>query len=412
MTERARGSALQVGAGAAVAALSGVVVLAIAARTLTAEQNAGFLAYWAALFAVFAVLSGIQNEVTRAVRADRDRVGRTSPLGTGLLIGVGAALVVLLLLPVWRIAFIADGDVIAPVIMIAVAALMYAGHVASVGTLAGLGRWRGFAGLTAGEAIVRLGLTAVAALLGWGVAGFELAAAGGAVTWLAAGALLSPLRRAWAVRIDLRTAGLVRRMISAMAAAAANALLVTGFPLLMSLTTDAAVYAGAAPLVVAVSMTRAPLLMPIAAFQSMVIAAFVERPARAGAALLRLTGAVVVLAAGGGLLAALAGPWAMGLVFGPGYENTPLVLGMLVVAACFLALLVLGGSIALALDAHTVNTAGWYLALIVSVGIMLTPLGLETRTILALILGPLLGATVHLCYVFAALRRRAREDER
>src|SRR5690606_17724503 len=138
----------------------------------------------------------------------------------------------------------------------------------------------------------------------------------------------------------LRTAGLVRRMISAMAAAAANALLVTGFPLLMSLTTDAAVYAGAAPLVVAVSMTRAPLLMPIAAFQSMVIAAFVERPARAGAALLRLTGAVVVLAAGGGLLAALAGPWAMGLVFGPGYENTPLVLAMLVVAACFLALLV------------------------------------------------------------------------
>src|SRR5690606_39052483 len=167
MTERARGSALQVGAGAAVAALSGVVVLAIAARTLTAEQNAGFLAYWAALFAVFAVLSGIQNEVARAVRADRDRVGRTSPLGAGLLIGVGAALVVLLLLPVWRIAFIADGDVIAPVIMIAVAALMYAGHVASVGTFAGLGRWRGFAGLTAGEAIVRLGLTAVAALLGW-----------------------------------------------------------------------------------------------------------------------------------------------------------------------------------------------------------------------------------------------------
>ncbi|MFC4140312.1 MULTISPECIES: hypothetical protein [unclassified Microbacterium] len=413
MADGTRRSALYVGGGAGVAALSGVLVLVISARTLSTEQNSGFLTYWAALFAVFAVLSGLQNEVTRAVRADLtttvSSARRTSPLGMGLLVGVGAAVIVLLLFPMWWNAFAALPDITLPVLLIACAALLYSGHVASVGTLAGLARWRAFAGLTAGESIARFVFTAGAALLGWGIAGFEIAAAGGTLTWLAAGAFLPGFRGLWSVRIALGRGALIRRMINAMAASGANALLVTGFPLLMSLTTDPVAYAGAAPLVVAVSMTRAPLLMPITAFQSMVIAAFVEHPERARSSLFRLIGMVLLVAVVGGLLAALIGPWAMSLVFGPDYGNSPLVLGMLVVGASFLALLVLGGSIALALDAHTVNTVGWYTALFVSTAIMLTPLGLETRTILALVLGPLVGSAIHLGYVLRALSRTAAE---
>ncbi|HEY9307257.1 MAG TPA: hypothetical protein VIP82_05575 [Microbacterium sp.] len=414
MSERTGRSALVVGAAAAVAALSGILFLAISARSLSTEHNTAFLTYWAALFAVFAVLSGIQNEMTRAVRADRglEREGprATSPLTAGLLVGAGAAIVVMLLFPLWQAVFVGIGGALVPMLLVAAAAFLYAGHVATVGTLAGLGRWNGFAGLSAGESLVRLALAAGAALLGWGFIGFEAAAAAGTATWLVVTTLLPRWRVLWGIRIQLRLGALLKRVANAMAAAGATALLVTGFPLLMSLTTDPAAYALAAPLIVAVSVTRAPLLIPVTAFQSMVIASFVAHPERARSSLLKLVGAVVAVAVVGGALAALVGPWLMRLVFGPAYGNSPLVLAMLVVAAAFLALLVLGGSVALALDAHTVNTVGWYLALAVSVAIMLSPADLATRTILALSIGPLVGSAFHFTFVLRALRRRTRED--
>ena len=414
MAERTGRSALIVGGGAAVAALCGILFLAIAARSLTTVQNTAFLTYWAALFAVFAVLSGVQNETTRAVRADSGASGArriaTSPLTAGLLVGAAAAIAVLLLFPLWAMIFVGLGSTLVPTLLIAMAALLYAGHVATVGTLAGLARWRAFAGLSAGESVVRLALAGAAALLGWGLLGFEAAAAGGVVTWLIASLLVPGWRKLWTVRIELSMGALLRRVANAMAAAGATALLVTGFPLLMSLTTDAAAYAVAAPLIVAVSVTRAPLLIPVTAFQSMVIAAFVQHPARARSSLTRLVAAVLAVAVVGGALAAGIGPWLMRLVFGPAYGNSPLVLGLLVAAAAFLALLVLGGSVALALDAHTVNTVGWYVALIVSVAIMLSPADLETRTILSLSLGPLTGSAVHFTYVLRTLGRRTKAD--
>lgn len=67
----------------------------------------------------------------------------------------------------------------------------------------------------------------------------------------------------------------------------------------------------------------------------------------------------------------------------------------------------LGGSIALALDSHTVNTIGWYAALVVSVALMLTPAGLATRTILALAIGPAVGSAIHLTFVLRELKRRS-----
>jgi O-antigen/teichoic acid export membrane protein len=414
MTDRLSQSAFSVGAGAGVAAVSGIVVLAIAARTLTTEQNSGFLTFWAGLFAVFAVLSGIQNEITRSVRADSrldlDVPRRTSPLLSALIVGIGAGAVILLLYPAWNMSFATLKDPVLPMLLIAGAAVLYSGHVATVGVFAGLGRWPLFGTLTAGESLVRLLFTGLTAVLAWSVSGFEWAAVSGTLTWLVASIAFPGFRITWKIRISLARKALIGRLLNAMAASGANAVLVTGFPLLMSLTTDPETYASAAPLVVAVSMTRAPLLIPLTAFQSMVIAAFVEHPQRAGAVLRRLILVVVAVALAGGLLAALIGPTLMSLVFGTAYANTPFALGLLVVGASFLALLILGGSVALALDAHTVNTLGWYVALLVSVAVMLTPLDLTTRTVLSLTLGPLVGSIVHLSYVSRRLGSRSQES--
>lgn len=415
MAERAGRSALYVAGGAGVAAVSGVVFLAITARTLTTEQNTAFLTFWAALFAIFAVLSGIQSEVTRAVRADGlhgpGGSRRTSPLATALMVGAGVAALVAALFPLWQSVLVGIGDILLPVALMAGAAVLYAGHVAAVGSFAGLGRWRAFGTLTATESLVRLALAVVAVIVGWGIAGFAIAAAAGVLTWLVATLLLPSWRPLWSLRLSIGPGPLTGRMVNAMAAAGANAVLVTGFPILMSATTAPDVYARAAPLVVAVSMTRAPLLIPITAFQSMVIAAFVEHPERARRSFGRLVLVVLAVAVAGGAAAALLGPWIMQTVFGPAYGNSPIVLGSLVAAAAFLALLVLGGAIALALDEHFINTAGWYLALLVAVGIMLSPLDLQLRTILALLLGPMAGSAFHFAFVLRALRRRESRRE-
>lgn len=328
----------------------------------------------------------------------------------GLLVGVAAALVVLALYPMWRHAFAALDSVLVPVLLISGAAVFYAGHVSCIGTLAGRGKWNAFAALTGAESLVRLGLAGVAALVGWTTIGFEVAAAAGTLTWFIATPFFSGMRSLWRARIAMSRGALLRRILNAMAATGANAVLVNGFPLLMSLTTGRAEYALAAPLVVAVSMTRAPLLLPLTAFQSMVIASFVDHPERARGTLMKLVAAISAVAVVGGAAAALVGPALMRLVFGPEYGNSPLILGMLVVAASLLALLMLGGSIALALDSHSINTLGWYVALAVSVGIMLTPAGLATRTILALAVGPLIGSAVHLTFVLRELNRRKRSE--
>lgn len=91
-----------VSVGAIFAALSGFSILIITARTLTAEDNAIFLAFWSTLFLITGILSGIQQEVTRAV-ANESLISRKEesvrPLILGISIGVLASLAFLAVSP-------------------------------------------------------------------------------------------------------------------------------------------------------------------------------------------------------------------------------------------------------------------------------------------------------------------------
>ena len=98
-------------------------------------------------------------------------------------------------------------------------------------------------------------------------------------------------------------------------AAGASAILVMGFPVLLKLTSSELGAQGGV-VILAVTLTRAPLLVPLTAMQGNLIAHFVdERTARmraliAPAALIGAIGAIGVLAAG------LLGPWLCGRASG------------------------------------------------------------------------------------------------
>ena len=95
------------------------------------------------------------------------------------------------------------------------------------------------------------------------------------------------------------------------------------------------------------------------------------------------------------LVAGLAGPWLLRTAFGPEYQAGGALLAWFTFAAVAIALLTLTGAAAVAAARHRAYAAGWIIATAASVLLLLLPLPLETRTVVALLCGPLVGIAVH-----------------
>jgi hypothetical protein len=103
----------------------------------------------------------------------------------------------------------------------------------------------------------------------------------------------------------------------------------------------------------------------------------------------------------GVLLAGVFGPWLLREAFGAEYQAEGALLAWLTGAAVAIALLTLTGAAAVAAALHRAYSIGWVSATLASALLLLLPLGLETRTVIALLCGPMVGIAVHL----AALAR-------
>ncbi len=393
---RSRGVAV----AALVVSLAGYLVILVAAHALTPADNADFLSYWALLFLCSGVMGGIQSEATRAVHTTRrgaDPRRSTSPLAVGLGLGGAVAVMVLVTSPLWGTAVLGS-DQWGLLAFVAVGAIGFAGHNAVVGTLAGNGRWTAFSWLLGGEAVARLALTLVAAAAATMVPaqiGLPAAAAGAALTWVAV--IVWPraraVREAAGTRVSGSAGDLARRMGPAMIGAASSATLLVGFPVMLRLTTDGPEYALAAPLLLAVQVTRAPLMVPLGAFQGVAITHVLDH----GAAALTKIGAIIVgIGAVGAGAAWLVGPWVM-LIFGPEYRVPGGVLAGLTAGAATLALLTLSGAMTIALGRHRLFAVGWFVAAAVTILLLLVvPADAGTRAVVGLLTGPLVGVASHL----------------
>ena len=174
-----------------------------------------------------------------------------------------------------------------------------------------------------------------------------------------------------------------------------------GFPVLLSLTTSHAQYKMATPFLIAISWTRAPLMIPLNAYQGVAVSHFVLQRSSGMRAMLPAVRAIVAVGLVGTALAYAAGPWLMATLLGPEYRVSGPLLGGLTGASAFLALLTLTGAFCQALTMHRVFVAGWVVAVAVAIGALLLPLDLPGRTLLGLTVGPLVGIAVHV----RALRR-------
>lgn len=399
--------ATSVGVASIAAAASGLLVLFIAARQLSPADYAVFLTFWSLLFAMFGLLGGVQNETTRAVRSARSdpQVShRPRALPSGLVVGLCLAAVLAATSFVWAPALF-DSHRTVVVLAVCAGVVVFAGHSALVGALSGAGRWGTCALLVGSEAVTRLLVVLVVGATTLGLAGFEVAAAAAAGVWLLLLPLLPAVRAAALERADVDLGAFARNVGQSMVASAATATIVVGFPVALRLTTDSATYAGAAPLVLAILLTRAPLIIPLTAYQGVAITHFLDNRDRGPAILVRTSGIILAAAAVGAGLAAAVGPWLMRTVFGAAYDVSPGVLAALMMVAGLLGVLTLTGSAVLALGRHTAYAGGWSVASIVTLGLLLLPLSIEARVIISLATGPLVGIAAHAVWIARTARR-------
>lgn len=405
-------SASGVGIASAVAAAAGIVILLVTSHHLTPAENAEFMSFWAALFFVCGVLGGIQTEATRAVGAARlnpaplERTGSRVVVAALIVAGV-SALTLLLLGPVLSTFVFRDNAGLITASLVTTA-LLFPFHSTLAGALQGSNQWPIFARLVSLEALSRLAAIAVAALLAAPLIGIELSCLVALSAWIIVVLVSKKARTALVSRADVGLATLLRHIWHALVSAASSSALIVAFPILVKLTTSEADYAVSAPLLLAISLTRAPIMVPLQAFQGLALTQVLRNRDSGWSALRKPIVLLLLIGTAGAVVAGLLGPFIMP-IFGPQYRVDGWVLSLLTFAAVLLAVLTLLGTAVIALGHHRAYSAGWVTATMVAVLLLLLPLPVEIRCVLSLIIGPLAGSLVHASAL--GLLRRPRQSK-
>ena len=402
----------------AIAGISGFVVIIVAAWALgeDVDLTTDFNAYWGLFCAGTGVLTGFMQETTRAVSAARQAGPDTAVAERGsarpLLVAAGIALITAALIavtaPAWMPLVLGSHQGLGAGLL-ALGLASYAVQAAVSGVLSGCQLWRQYAALVAVDSGIRMVIAVIAWLAGWGIVAFLVVTVVGAGTWVLIAASSPQVRSALRSAVtDVSPRQFLRQAGTAMVASGATAVLITGFPTLVRITnpdtTGQAVTAAA--VIYAVTLTRAPLLVPLQQFQSAIIVRFVRHaghPFAALAAPLGLVWGIGVLGAGA---AWLLGPWLMEAILRnevfavPGHLLALLTLG----AACTGTLMVTGAA-TLAVGRHAFYLSGWVVATVIAVSLLSGPWELATAAALALIIGPLGGLAIHAAGVSRAPRQ-------
>ena len=409
------------------AAVSTLVVTMIAQRALTGSELTEFLLFWAALFTVTGIITGIQPEITRAVGTARTQTvsaDDSAPQGARVVtvtaaLGAIAGALVLVSSPLWAGQQIPHSAAVGVTVMAGV--FLYALQATMSGVTAGEDRWYLFAAVGGLESAGRLILMLAAALMIPSLAGLEVATVVPMGLWLILALVTVSGRRLWVARADVPAGRLTTNILWSFLSSAAAAVLMMGFPNVLKASGAAEsepVVLGT--LILAISITRSPIMIPLQAFQGVAVSAFLKQRHRPVAAFIKPAAAVVAVGAVGALAAYLVGPLLFRLIYPPAagaesaYEAAAsgITLGALVFASALLALMTLSGNMALAVNQHRIYLAGWVVAAAVTLSLaFLAPAPLVPRAIVALAVGPVCGFVVHMVGVSLASRTQETHAE-
>jgi O-antigen/teichoic acid export membrane protein len=393
-----RASVARVGTATVLSALCGYTVLYLAARDLAPAGFSVFGVFWGAFGLVTGAAFGLLQEATREVRSTRYTEvvdgPRTHPMRVAAMVGVAAAAVIAASSPLWAGHVFVEEQWLS-VALLCVGLAGFCLHATLLGILAGVNRWTAYGSLMVTDAVMRVAVAGATFVLGSGLVGYLWATVAGSIAWLILLLASATTRAAARLLTPGGTMTFLRGAAHSIAAAGASAILVMGFPVLLKATSGDLGATGGV-VILAVTLTRAPLLVPLTAMQGNLIAHFVDQRTERLRSLVAPAAAVMGLGLLGVVLAWAVGPWLLREAFGSEYLAGGALLAWLTAGAVAIALLTLTGAAAVAAALHRAYAAGWVSATVASALLLLLPLDLETRTVVALLCGPVVGMAVHL----------------
>ena len=382
-----------------IAAVSGFVVIFLAAWALGADGADAFQAYWGLFFAITGVMDGLTQETTRAVASAKASgiEGSARPWRTATAVALTVGLAVVGSSVFWIYDLIPNQHGVGLTLLV-IGLVSYAYQALVAGLLSGLGLWRSFGHLLVIDAVLRLGLTLVAWRMGAGLRAFLIITVAGAFAWMILACCSRDVRSAARALTDVSQTRYRRGITMAMLATGSSAAMVTGFPVAIRLTSDgmengAVTVAG---IMMAVTLTRAPILIPLQRFQPTLIVRFVrERSVVARSVVLPV---VVVMSIGflGSAGAWLIGPWIIGWILPDGFYVPGGILAILTFASALTGTLMITGAAVLVMGKHVPYVAGWIMSTVVAFAVLSLGLPLHWGVCIALIVGPLSGIAWHL----------------
>jgi O-antigen/teichoic acid export membrane protein len=391
-----RGLAYILGA-TAVAGIIGYIIQAVVPAFTQPVDYIAFSVFWSVVYLMVSALSGIQQEVTRSAhpRTDRDAPGWTSLARFTIVAAAIALVIVLASAPFWAPVVFATA-VVPLTAALAVAAVGYTFVAALSGGLYGVRNWPGVATMTVTDSVLRLATVALVLAVGGGLAALGWAIAVPFVVAFLVVWMLSGRRVRSGLQLDATPARLAGNSVSTVIASAATGIMISGLPFLLGLTAADADATLLASLILVITLTRAPLVIPLLALQSLLVVTFRDERDRMMQRVVLWGGALLALTAVLAALAVVVGPWVIALLYGDRYEVPGFAYAAIVASAGLTGVLCITGPAALAAGRHGIYLAGWLVASgSLIIGLVL-PLGHLTAVLTAIVVAPILGVGVHL----------------
>lgn len=379
-----------------VAGLSGFASTSLAAGVIGPAGYATFAIYWSTLYLLVGTLSGIQQEVTRATYRTPFSATRVSRARNFALVGGVVVLIALLGSASLWVDLVFPDYGVALVWPVAIGAASYVGVATFAGSLFGISEWVPLAVAIGLDGVLRLVALSVALLITRDIP---------TLAWAVALPLPLTLLILWPIfrrrlvglsDLDVCYRRLTANVAGTIVAAASTSVIISGFPLVLGVTAGDSSNEDLSVLILALTLTRAPVVVTAMSLQGYFIVRFRDDPAAVWRTLVlgltAIAGAAAVLA----LIGWLIGPAVFVAVFGEAYFLDGGVLAALIASSALVGGLCLSGPAELAASRHAAYVTGWMVGALVTVGMLLIPLDLEPRVVLALVVGPSTGLLVHL----------------
>lgn len=386
-----------------IAGIAAYVVTWWVPQVVGPASYAVFAVFWSALYLVVGGLGGIQQEVTRATRPRE--LSHTSASIRNFAFGAAGLVFAAVVgtAPLWV------GSVFPEfgwglVLPLAFGTASYVLVAVLCGSLYGVQAWVSLALLLSLDALLRLAAVVVTLLFTTDTVTIAWAAS---LPFLLTLVILWPRVRRDIVglsSIDVGYRTLSWNISRTLLASAASAALVSGIPLILTLTAPDENPELLATLFLTIALTRAPLIVTVMALQGYLIVKFRDAGAAFMGLFARFIGAILL---GAVVLAALGwwlGPPVYAFLFPQNIVLDGWFFSILVGSSAIVGAMSVSASAALARSQHMAYSAGWVVAALVTIVALLLPIDLVERTAVALVVGPLAGLAVHV----AALLRRGR----